>query len=59
MPDPTTPLDEKDYFDWMLSEAAHGDDEQPAATTAADPEAVVDMSLADYLELEPTPKKAA
>ena len=58
MPDPTTPPDDKDYFDWMLSEAAHGDDEQPA-TAAADSEAVVDMSLADYLELEPTPKKAA
>ena len=57
MADPTTP-DDKDYFDWMLSEAAHGDDEQPV-TTAADSEAVVDMSLADYLELEPTPKKAA
>jgi hypothetical protein len=58
VPDPTTA--ELDYFDWMLSDASRGEDEQPAAST----DNASDIDVAEYADVESpdgpnTPKKAA
>jgi hypothetical protein len=58
VPDPTPT--EQDYFDWMLSDASHGDDEQPAPAI----DDASDINVAEYADGETpdeshTPKKAA
>ncbi len=51
---------EQNYFDWMLSDASHGDDEQPARAT----DDASDINVGEYVAIETpteptTPKKAA